>query len=214
MANKARARENPTEPDDYVGQQRAVDTRLSILKHASKIFASKGFDGCSTRDIATAAGVSHANIRYHFGDKEALWFKVINYLIAEEYKGRKLMAEIQSGTSLTENFRQHTRNAISHYAYNPELPRIILYETLIDSDRLKKIRSAISDNQKRRSESVKIMQDAGLVKNINPQLLDRFLDGGLTFKFVISNDIDRNDIESLEQLIDDYTEMVVQLVQK
>ena len=86
MNEAAETQSAQTEHDDYVGQQRAVDTRLSILEHASKIFAAKGFDGCSTRDIASAAGVSHANIRYHFGDKETLWRKVINYLISASYE--------------------------------------------------------------------------------------------------------------------------------
>jgi AcrR family transcriptional regulator len=43
-----------------------------ILRHAEEIFAEKGFDGATVRDIADAAGVNVAMISYYFGSKEKL----------------------------------------------------------------------------------------------------------------------------------------------
>ena len=48
------------------------EKQLQILTTAEKLFASKGFDGTSIRDIAEEAGVNIAMISYYFGSKEKL----------------------------------------------------------------------------------------------------------------------------------------------
>ena len=54
--------------------------KVDILDNALNLFAKKGFDGASTREIADAAGVTHALIKYHFGSKEELWKEAVNQL--------------------------------------------------------------------------------------------------------------------------------------
>lgn len=49
------------------------DTKTRILKAASKLFAEKGFEGTSIRDIAAAAEVNLAAINYHFKNKNNLY---------------------------------------------------------------------------------------------------------------------------------------------
>jgi AcrR family transcriptional regulator len=44
-----------------------------LLRAAFESFGERGFDGASTRMIATRAGVSQQLITYHFEDKEGLW---------------------------------------------------------------------------------------------------------------------------------------------
>ena len=48
------------------------DKQLQILTTAEKLFANKGFDGTSIRDIAEEAGVNIDMISYYFGSKEKL----------------------------------------------------------------------------------------------------------------------------------------------
>jgi AcrR family transcriptional regulator len=48
------------------------DKQLQILTTAEQMFAIKGFDGTSVRDISEAAGVNVAMISYYFGSKEKL----------------------------------------------------------------------------------------------------------------------------------------------
>ncbi|MDR3715573.1 MAG: TetR family transcriptional regulator [Puia sp.] len=50
----------------------STDKREHILTEAEKLFAEKGFDGTSVRDIAHNAGVNLAMISYYFGSKEKL----------------------------------------------------------------------------------------------------------------------------------------------
>jgi TetR/AcrR family transcriptional regulator, regulator of cefoperazone and chloramphenicol sensitivity len=47
-----------TRPSDH--------TREAIIKAAVHLFAEKGFDGTSVRDIVTKARVNQAAINYHF----------------------------------------------------------------------------------------------------------------------------------------------------
>jgi AcrR family transcriptional regulator len=55
------------------------DKREHILVIAEELFAEKGFDGTSVRDIAQQAGVNLAMISYYFGSKEKLLESLIEF---------------------------------------------------------------------------------------------------------------------------------------
>lgn len=48
-----------------------------ILNAAESLFAEKGYDGASLRQITKTATVNLAAVNYHFGDKESLYREVI-----------------------------------------------------------------------------------------------------------------------------------------
>lgn len=48
------------------------DKQIQIIETAETLFAERGFDGTSVRDIADEAGVNVAMISYYFGSKEKL----------------------------------------------------------------------------------------------------------------------------------------------
>lgn len=50
-----------------------AEARARLLDMALRLFAEKGFSKTSTRDIAQAAGVNIAAIKYYFGDKAGLY---------------------------------------------------------------------------------------------------------------------------------------------
>jgi AcrR family transcriptional regulator len=56
-----------------------MDKRSLILNAAEELFAEKGFDGTSVRDIAHLAGVNLAMISYYFGSKEKLFEALVEY---------------------------------------------------------------------------------------------------------------------------------------
>jgi AcrR family transcriptional regulator len=49
------------------------DTRDRLIKAATVLFAQKGFDGVSVKELAHAAGVNVSLVSYHFGGKENLY---------------------------------------------------------------------------------------------------------------------------------------------
>ena len=68
-----------------VGRPRGSDpeeTRRDILKAAEEIFAAHGFDGATTREVASRAGVNVATLHYHFGSKARLYRAVLEAALA------------------------------------------------------------------------------------------------------------------------------------
>ncbi|MGX8710289.1 MAG: TetR family transcriptional regulator [bacterium] len=61
------------------------DTKLKIIQAAKKLFAQNGFDGTSTRDIVSSAGVNISLISYYFGSKENLFFALFERFPAPAY---------------------------------------------------------------------------------------------------------------------------------
>lgn len=56
----------------------SCDTRSQILAAARKVFARRGLDGASVREVAEAARVNNAMIYYHFKDKVELYRAVLS----------------------------------------------------------------------------------------------------------------------------------------
>jgi AcrR family transcriptional regulator len=55
----------------------AESTRGSIIKAAIHLFAEKGFEGASVRDIVAKARVNQAAVNYHFKGKDGLYLEVL-----------------------------------------------------------------------------------------------------------------------------------------
>ncbi|EJL74057.1 MULTISPECIES: TetR/AcrR family transcriptional regulator [Chryseobacterium] len=60
-----------------------ISKEENILFAAEKLFAEKGFDGTSTREISKAANVNISMISYYFGSKEKLYEKLVEYRMNE-----------------------------------------------------------------------------------------------------------------------------------
>jgi AcrR family transcriptional regulator len=58
-------------------------TKLRILEVARVLFAEKGFEGTSVRDIAAEADVNVASLNYHFLSKDNLFLEVLRAGYAE-----------------------------------------------------------------------------------------------------------------------------------
>ena len=56
----------------------AVARKEAIVEAVQDVFAEKGFDGTTTRELAKAAGVSEALLYKHFPSKESLYAAMLN----------------------------------------------------------------------------------------------------------------------------------------
>jgi AcrR family transcriptional regulator len=63
------------------------ERRAAILRDVRRVFAEKGFDGTTTRELADAAGVSEALLFKHFPNKEAL-FSAMKLSLNQQDLGR------------------------------------------------------------------------------------------------------------------------------
>lgn len=60
---------------------RSDTTRHRLLEAGLALFSSRGFDGVSTRALATTAGVNQAAIPYHFQSKQGLYLAVAERIV-------------------------------------------------------------------------------------------------------------------------------------
>ena len=90
------------------------EKRTKIREAAAKLFAEKGFENTTTRDIAGAAGINNASLYYYFDSKEQLLYQILEEVIRT---GLERMTEIeQSPRPLKEKLaltlRIHTTAAV------------------------------------------------------------------------------------------------------
>lgn len=68
-----------------------TDTRSRILQSAQALFAAQGFDGTTTKDLASHAGVAEGTLFRYFSNKKAIlvevatqgWVKILTDLLTE-----------------------------------------------------------------------------------------------------------------------------------
>jgi AcrR family transcriptional regulator len=72
-----------------------VDADARILRSATELFANSGYNGVSTRDIATRAEVSEVTIYRHFPRKRDLYLAVLNSELGQV----KLRGDLLSGVA-------------------------------------------------------------------------------------------------------------------
>ena len=109
------------------------DLRDRLLEAALAEFAEHGFEGASTRAIASRAGAHQPQINYHFESKEALWRAAIEDLMAafdEAFTG-------SATDDPRETFAETIRRLVRFAATRPELHRIMIQEGTHDTERLR-----------------------------------------------------------------------------
>lgn len=93
-------------------EERSREPRLRILETAEALFANRGFEGVSIREIADQAKVNSAMIYYYFGNKTGLYRGIIEKAL-EELTDR-LTQSIKEGKDPVERL---TRYLNSHIAF-------------------------------------------------------------------------------------------------
>jgi TetR/AcrR family transcriptional regulator len=117
-------------------QQRSLETRERLVGAALQVFASHGYEGATTREIARQAGVPLAALPYHFTTKEALWRAAADRMfgrLAETFRER--VAGL-GGQDVRARQRLLLREFVQFQAAHPELHRFMIQEGLARTPRL------------------------------------------------------------------------------
>ncbi|MDR3792599.1 MAG: TetR/AcrR family transcriptional regulator [Terracidiphilus sp.] len=105
-------------------------TEAQILASAATLFASNGYRGVSTRDIAAEAGVNEVTIYRHYPRKRELYVAVLDAALQQvKLRGDLLMrlAEASDARSVVSRSFDLVHSTLSN---SPELMRLLQYSTL------------------------------------------------------------------------------------
>ncbi len=101
------------------------DCRDNLISAAVPLFAAKGLNGVSVRELASAAGVNLSMISYYFGGKEGLYAAVLTEQFAVLGKLEEI---VQMETDTLQKFELYIRATVARYRRNPYLLRFYTSE--------------------------------------------------------------------------------------
>jgi AcrR family transcriptional regulator len=102
-------------------------TKARILKAAQEVFAQKGFEGASTREIAALAGVNISSLHYHWESKETLYLATFESIYDQ-------IVELVRDSFVKPTSRDDARTMIERtmgltfdfFAANPTVPKLLM----------------------------------------------------------------------------------------
>jgi len=132
-------------------------TKARILAAAQEVFAAKGFEGASTREIAARAEVNISSLHYHWESKERLYLAIFERILQQLVD--LLRDEIVIPES-PEDARAVVERAMGltfdFYVENPTVPRLLM-RRLMESDLVEpsEMRATLAPNWKQFAEWVR-----------------------------------------------------------
>jgi TetR/AcrR family transcriptional regulator len=126
----------PTAVTQRATRPSADATRERVLTAALDLFSELSYEGATTREIATRAGVTQPLLNYHFSSKEALWQAAVDGLFAELTEVLAIRAWGLRGVDELISAKLLVREFIYFSASHPQLHRIITQECKTDGPRM------------------------------------------------------------------------------
>lgn len=111
-------------------------THQQILEVATRLFAEKGFDGVTTKEICDEASANISSLHYHFETKHKLFLTIIEQL-GESFlqKAKNILTPPQTKDEMRVRLELILNEALGFYNNNPYLNRIIHHEMILATDR-------------------------------------------------------------------------------
>ncbi|MBW4509391.1 MAG: TetR/AcrR family transcriptional regulator [Scytonematopsis contorta HA4267-MV1] len=146
-----------------------TQTRNRILQAAQRLFASQGFDGTTTRDLAQAAGVAEGTLFRHFPNKKAIlvevatagWVDILTDLLTE-------LSEMGSYKAVAQVMRRRMFN----FKKNSELMRVCFMEAQFHPDLRDRIQKEVIDKMTDVAEAFfQSAMDKGIYRKTDAKLV-------------------------------------------
>ncbi len=151
------------------GQASALKSEEAILRAATSLFAERGMNGTTTRDIARLAGVNIAALHYYWGGKDDLLKAVYQQVVGEV---ASLATKVFSSPvgSLREALTLHLGALHDFFVAHPNYARIIMYWELESPAFLNELRrNTILPLIRHVSDQLRALIHAGKIRKIDPE---------------------------------------------
>jgi AcrR family transcriptional regulator len=171
-----------------------TDIREALLESALVEFGAKGFDGASTRAIASRVHAHQPQINYHFESKTALWTAAVDYLfgLLREAIYGVIPAKLagvdvpELGAAFADGIRRFVRFAAEH----PELNQIMVHEGTAPSDRLTWLTEThVKPFFNGIRPAWEVLRDAGVAAPIDSDILYYVLIGAASLPYVNASEV-------------------------
>jgi AcrR family transcriptional regulator len=103
-----------------------MSNKEQILKAATNLFASKGFDATSVRNIAEKVGLSVPGMFHYFSSKEEILFKIMTLFMDSAYK--KIMEIYNADIDPIEKLSEICKFYVEQYAGHKHQLTILISE--------------------------------------------------------------------------------------
>src|ERR1700748_151548 len=167
-------------PRKRAEQQRALETRASILDAAIAEFAERGFEGASIRAIADRLGLQHPLITYHYRSKDILWRAAAEHAFEQIRAGWDSSAPENSELSPLARLREEYATLFRYTVAFPEFHRFMRQEALTNNPRLKWVaETVLAPLLGRLIPQIVAAQKQGVLPPVDP-ILFHYMMGSLT----------------------------------
>ncbi|HLO85406.1 MAG TPA: TetR/AcrR family transcriptional regulator [Nostocaceae cyanobacterium] len=152
-----------------------AQTRSRILQAAQRLFASQGFDGTTTRDLAQAAGVAEGTLFRHFPSKKAIlvevatsgWVDILTDLLTE-------LSEMGSYKAVAQVMRRRMWNLHK----NVDLMKVCFMEVQFHPDLRDRIQTEIINKMTDVAEAFfQTAMDKGIYRQMDAKLVAKIFLG-------------------------------------
>lgn len=103
-----------------------ISTEEKIIAAAKQVFISKGFSGCTSRELAKASGMNVALVNYYFRSKNKL-FQLIFQTVMDEFF-ESMVSVFSSDRPLKEKLKLLIELEYEFLTKHPDIPRFIINE--------------------------------------------------------------------------------------
>jgi TetR/AcrR family transcriptional regulator, fatty acid metabolism regulator protein len=169
---------NPVDPIQAIQAQLVAARRTQILDAATRVFARKGFNRATIRDVARDAGVADGTIYNYFANKTDLLFGLLDRLNDTERRPGSLAQVVD--TSLAGFFRAYLRERVEALWANADLLHAVLPELLANPAlRARYYDEVIAPTMALGEGAIQALAAGGRILNLDAALTTRILAGSL-----------------------------------
>lgn len=163
--------------------------RLRILQAAIDIFAHKGFEGATWRQIADAANVTQGLIRFYFETKDGLWRAAYSHARARRMAAMPPHA-VRDGQASRADVERWLRGYATHVAEHPEESRMLVHDSRASggqaSARLQWAADTyIRDDHRAFTDAVRELKALGWFIGLEPGEVLYLMSGAAQYRFLV-----------------------------
>jgi AcrR family transcriptional regulator len=173
--------------DSTRARRDADRTRVELLDAAQRVFAERGFEATSLRDITDRTGVAHGMIRHHFRTKDGLWQAVVDRAV-DRYRAALAPYASQSAEDPADVLaasRAAVRSFMEVNSRHPEVVRLALHESVRGGHRLDYLLDRLAPIADLMAPRFRRVQSAGYLRQFDQPAFLLFLLTAGTVPFVL-----------------------------